>query len=67
MLLPAGGLLEKLACRIVPDDPQTQGEKTTELDERLLPTPSLALRQSRTVAREGGLRRARAEQRSHRP
>ena len=52
MLLPAGGLLEKLACRIVPDDPQTQGEKTTELDERLLPTPSLALRQSRTVARE---------------
>ena len=52
MLLPAGGLLEKLAKRIVPDDPQTQGEKTTELDERLLPTPSLALRQSRTVARE---------------
>ena len=52
MLLPAGGLLEKLACRIVPDDPQTQGEKTTELDERLLPTPSLALRQSRAVARE---------------
>ena len=52
MLLPAGGFLEKLACRIVPDDPQTQGEKTTELDERLLPTPSLALRQSRAVARE---------------
>ena len=52
MLLPAGGLLEKLACRIVPDDPQTQGEKTTELDERLLPPPSLALRQSRAVARE---------------
>ena len=52
MLLPAGGLLEKLACRIVPDNPQTQGEKTTELDERLLPTPSLALRQSRAVARE---------------
>ena len=52
MLLPAGGLLEKLARRIVPDDPQTQGEKTTELDERLLPTPSLALRQSRAVARE---------------
>ena len=52
MLLPAGGLLEKLACRIVPDDSQTQGEKTTELDKRLLPTPSLALRQSRTVARE---------------
>ena len=41
-----------LACRIVPDDSQTQGEKTTELDERLLPTPSLALRQSRAVARE---------------
>ena len=52
MLLPAGDLLEKLATRIVPDDPQTRGEQTVELDERLLPTPSLALRQSRAVARE---------------
>ncbi len=50
ILLPAGSFLEKLACRIVPDDARV--EVVTELDERLLPTPSLALRQSRAVARE---------------
>ena len=50
ILLPAGDLLEKLACRIVPDDARV--EVVTELDERLLPTPSLALRQSRAVACE---------------
>ena len=50
ILLPAGGLLEKLASRIVPDDARV--EVVTELDERLLPTPSLALRQSRAVACE---------------
>ena len=37
-------------CRIVPDDARV--EVVTELDERLLPTPSLALRQSRAVACE---------------
>ena len=52
LLLPAGSLLEKLAKRIVPDDAQAQGEKTVELDERLLATPSLALSRSRAVARE---------------
>ena len=50
ILLPAGSLLEKLACRIVPDDARV--EVVAELDERLLPTPSLALRQSRAVACE---------------
>ena len=52
LLLPAGGLLETLAKRIVPDDAHSQDEQTTELDVRLLPTPSLALRQSRSVACE---------------
>ena len=52
ILLPAGGLLEKLAKRIVPDDAQAQGEKTVELDKRLLATPSLALSRSRAVACE---------------
>ena len=51
MLLPAGGLLEKLACLIVPDGKQ-QLQATVELDERLLGTPSLALQRSRTVAEE---------------
>ena len=45
-------MLSSIGTNKNPDDPQTQGEKTTELDERLLPTPSLALRQSRAVARE---------------
>ena len=52
LLLPAGGLLETLAKRIVPDDAHARDEQTTELDVRLLPTPSLALRQSRSVACE---------------
>ena len=48
MLLPAGGLLEKLAVRLVPEGKKQ--ESTVELDERLLATPSLALEQSRQVA-----------------
>ena len=50
MLLPAGGLLEKLAIRLVPDD--KRAETLAELDERLLATPSLALSRSRAVAVE---------------
>lgn len=41
MLLPAGGLLEKLAIRIVPD--KGGKEQPVELEERLLITPSVAL------------------------
>ncbi len=48
MLLPAGGLLEKLAIRIVPDGGEK--EHRVELDERLLATPALALSRSRAVA-----------------
>ena len=58
MLLPAGGLLEKLAIRIVPDG--AQKEKLSELDERLLATPSLALQQSRAVASQMAQRAVRA-------
>ena len=50
MLLPAGDLLEKLAIRLVPD--AALPERTAELDERLLATPSLALERSRAVAGE---------------
>lgn len=50
MLIPFGGQLEKLAVRLVPGDKDSQ--KTVELDERLLATPSLALLQSRSVATE---------------
>ena len=58
MLLPAGGLLEKLATRMVADGKQR--EKTVELDERLLATPSLALERSRSVAVEMADRSVRA-------
>ncbi len=50
MLLPAGGLLEKLAMRLVPDG--KSADETAELDKRLLATPSLALQQARTLAGE---------------
>ncbi len=41
ILLPMSGLLEKLVCKLVPDT--GKGEFKTELDERLLATPSVAL------------------------
>ena len=51
MLLPAGGLLERLAMRLVPDG--KSADETAELDKRLLATPSLALQQARTLG--GGM------------
>ncbi len=51
MLLPAGNILEKLAIRMVPDVTHKE-EAAVELDERLLATPSLALRQCRAVAND---------------
>ena len=50
ILLPAGGLLEKLAIRIVPD--KGGKEQPVELEERLLVTPSVALGRCRAVAGE---------------
>ena len=50
ILLPAGGLLEKLAIRIVPD--KGGKEQPVELEERLLITPSVALGRCRAVAGE---------------
>lgn len=48
ILLPQGGLLEKLAIKLVPDDKKP--EVTEELDERLLATPSIALERCRMLA-----------------
>ena len=50
MLLPSGSLLEKLVCKIIPD--AREPEAVTELDERLLTTPSIALERCRTLTRE---------------
>jgi len=48
LLFPFSGLLEKIACLLVPD--AKAPETYNELDERLLVTPALALEQSRRLA-----------------
>ncbi len=50
LLLPSGNLLEKLVCRLVPD--AKQPEVASELDERLLTTPPVALERCRVVTGE---------------
>jgi len=50
LLLPMGGLLEKLAILLVPDSKTT--ETVSELDERLLATPPIALERCHAVADE---------------
>ena len=50
ILLPMSNLLEKIVCKLVPDS--KFNEKTTELDERLLATPSLALEHCRNYCIE---------------
>ncbi len=42
LMLPMAGLLEKLACKISPDTSNAT-EKNSELDERFLSTPTIAL------------------------
>ena len=50
ILLPASGLLERLAIRLVPDSRKKESEVT--LDERLLATPPLALEQCSVVTED---------------
>ncbi len=50
ILLPASGLLERLAIRLVPDGRKKESEVT--LDERLLATPPLALEQCSVVTKD---------------
>ena len=50
LLLPMTGLLERLAHRLVPDG--RTPDTVTEIDERLLATPPLALERCRAVAAE---------------
>ena len=50
LLLPSGNLLEKLVCRIIPD--AKEAEVVSELDERLLATPPVALERCRTLTGE---------------
>jgi phosphate:Na+ symporter len=50
LMLPLSGLLEKLVQVLVPDDHVP--EQTTELDDRLLSTPPIALEQCRRLAQD---------------
>ena len=50
ILLPSGKLLEKLVCRLVPDN--TVPEANAELDERLFATPSIALERCHSLTGE---------------
>ena len=47
LLLPQAGFLEKLVCRLVPDDKKP--EMVEELDERLLTMPPMALERCRAL------------------
>lgn len=49
LLMPMSGLLEKLACRIIPDNKDKTHEKQAMLDERLLTTPAIALERCRVM------------------
>ena len=50
LLLPSGNLLEKLVCKLVPD--AKEAEIVSELDERLLATPPVALQRCRNLTGE---------------
>ncbi len=50
LLMPMGGLLEKIVIRLIPDDKSP--DTAAELDSRLLNTPPIALERCRTVATE---------------
>ncbi len=47
LLLPMSGLLEKLVCKLVPEDKKP--EEVVELDERLFATPAIALERCHNV------------------
>ncbi len=50
ILFPCGGLLEKLVCKLVPDN--KEADVVAELDERLFATPAIALEQGRVLTGE---------------
>lgn len=50
LLLPMTGLLERIACRIIPDG--KEADKVVSLDERLMATPPIAIDRCRAVTKE---------------
>ncbi len=55
IMLPMAGLLEKLSMRIIPEPQGSEKEKNTELDERLMATPAIAIERCRVVTDEMAL------------
>jgi len=49
LMLPLTRLLEFLALRLIPEDPNAPVEKVIEVDERLMATPSIAIAQCRSL------------------
>ena len=58
LLLPMTGLLEKLACRIIPD--HAGSDSIPELDERLMATPAVAMERCHEVTMKMGFTSVRA-------
>ena len=58
LLLPMTGLLEKLACRIIPD--HAGSDSIPELDERLMATPAVAMERCHEVTMNMGFTSVRA-------
>ena len=58
LLLPMTGLLEKLACRIIPD--HAGSDSIPELDERLMATPAVAMDRCHEVTMNMGFTSVRA-------
>jgi len=50
LMLPLAGFLERLACRLVPDT--KEASRTSDLDERLMTTPAVAIAQCHAYASE---------------
>lgn len=49
VMLPAAGLLERLALRLIPEPRTATSDDTSELDERLMATPAIALERCRML------------------
>ena len=58
LLLPMTGLLEKLACRIIPD--HAASDSVPDLDERLMATPAVAMERCHNVTMNMGYTAVRA-------
>lgn len=50
VMLPFAGVLERLACTTIPDEPEQTADDFSLLDQRLMVTPPIAIEQCRKMA-----------------